>query len=302
MTNLKKRKNMKLLSRAIIASTITASSLFAHSLWINSFESFTHKPGHITVGIGWGHTIPIDDIMNSPNATVIVEEFKITDPNGKVTKLKIPPSVAQEPAIKASAFDVFEADIGLQKVALKKDSPKGVYLISAKSKPTVYTSYLDTKDRMRLKLTTMDKIDDIKKVLMSVKYEAFAKSYLTIGEWSDQKATNKGLEIIPKTDLSNVKVGDLVEFEVLFHGKPLNVSAQSMEFITAHSNTFGQNDKFALFSYIIEGKAQIRVQSRGQWIVSTNHKKDVTKDGELKELYKKVNSSLHGASLTFNVK
>jgi len=286
----------------IAIGTIGVSSLSAHSLWINAFESFSHAPGHTTVGLGWGHSLPIDDILNSANGKVIVENFEIISPNGKVTKLKIPSSEEEKAQEENDNFDVYNADVALQKVALKKDSQKGVYKIKAKSKSTFYTQYIDSKDRTRLKLTTMDKIKDIKKVLMSVKYEAFATSYLTLGKWEEQQATNKGLEIIPKSDLSNVKVGDLVEFEVLFYGKPLNVSAKSMDYITAMSNTFGQNDGFSLMSYIKEGKAQFRVQSAGQWMVSCNHKDTVSKDGNLKNLSGKVNYVFNGSSLTFNVK
>lgn len=294
---------MQIFKNITLATVLGLSSLSAHSLWINSFESFTHKPGHTTVGLGWGHTTPVDDILNSPNGKVIVEEFSITSPKGKTTKLDIPSSEVKEPTKKESAFDVYSADIGLQKLALKKDSPKGVYTMKAKSKPTFYTQYIDTKGNSRLKLTTMDQIKDIQKVLMSVKYEAFATSYLTLGDkWEAQKAINKGLEIIPKTDLSNIRVGDLVEFEVLFYGKPLTVSAASMDYIAASSNTFGQKDGYALMSYIKEGKAQIRVQSAGQWIVSCNHRDTVTKDGALKDLSGKVNYVFNGASLTFNVK
>lgn len=297
---------MKLLNKIALTTAVTSivgvNSLSAHSFWINSFESFTHAPGHTTVGLGWGHAIPVDDILNSPNGKVIVQDFTITSPKGKVTELRVPSSKVKDPSKKANAFDVYEADLGFQKIALKKNSPKGVYKITATSQPTIYTKYIDNKDRERLKLTTMDKIKDIKKILMSVKYQAFAKSYLTIGKWSKQKATNKGLEIIPKTDLSNVKVGDLVKFEVLFHGQPLSVSAKSMEFITAMSNTFGQNDNFSLFSYIQNGKAQFRVQTAGQWIVTCNHKDAVTKNGPLKHLVGKVNAVFNGASITFNVK
>jgi len=297
---------MKLLKKvAINAATVGVlgvSSVSAHSLWVNSFESFAHAPGHTTVGLGWGHSIPVDDIMNSPNGKVVIEKFTITSPDGKVSKLQLPTSEVKDPIDKTSNFDVYSADIGLQKIALKKESKKGVYKIEAASKPTVYTQYLDSKDRPRLKLKTMDKIKDVKKVLMSVKYQAFATSYLTLDKWSAPKATGNGLEIIPKSDLSNVKVGDLVEFEVLFYGKPLNVSAKSKEFITAASNSFGQNDGFSLFSYIKKGKAQFRVQSAGQWIVSCSHKEDVKKDGKLKDLVGKVNQVYHGGSLTFNVK
>lgn len=36
------------------------------------------------------------------------------------------------------------------------------------------------------------------------------------------------------------------EFEVLFFGKPLNMSTNSIEFVTAFSNTFGQGKGFTV--------------------------------------------------------
>ena len=110
------------------------------------------------------------------------------------------------------------------------------------------------------------------------------------------------MEIIPRTDLSKVKVGDLVEVDVLFYGKPVTSNAKSVNYITAHSSGFGQGDKFSLFSYLMNGKAQFRVQSSGQWMISVNTKDDVTEDGPLKDLHGKADQVYHGASLTFNVK
>jgi uncharacterized GH25 family protein len=75
-----------------------------------------------------------------------------------------------------------------------------------------------------------------------------------------------------------------------------------MEYITAQSSSFGQSDGFSLLSYLMKGKAQFRVQSSGQWMITVNHKDDVTADGSLKDLYGKVDQVYHGASLTFNVK
>ncbi len=293
---------MKISNKIAFATIVIATSLSAHSLWVNSFASFIHKPGHTTVSLGWGHSLPIDDILNSPNGKVIVEKFSMITPSGKQTDLIIPESKTIKPVQVNEDFDLFDAQIGLQKIALKEKSEKGVYTIQAQSKPTFYTKYIDTKDRERLKLKSKDKLKDIKKVLMSVKYQAFAKSYLTLGKWTEQKPLGHGLEIIPKSDLSNLKVGDLVEFEVRFYGKLLNANAKSMDYITAYSSAFGQSQDFSLFSYLIQGKAQFVVQSSGQWIVNCYHKEDVTKDGNLKELYGKVNQAYHGASLTFNVK
>lgn len=53
-------------SKIIVAVIVVASHVCAHSLWVNSFESFSHQPGHTTLSLGWGHTLPIDDGINSP--------------------------------------------------------------------------------------------------------------------------------------------------------------------------------------------------------------------------------------------
>ena len=279
-----------------------SSSVQAHSVWINSFESHAHKPPHTMVSLGWGHALPMDDILTSPNGRIAIERFELLDPDLKKTDLLKPEFKLSKPDLSTDNFDLFAADLAAQKVALKKDSARGVYQFSAVSKPTFYTQYIDKKGKTRLQLKPKSEVKDIKKVLMAVKYQAFAKSYLTVGAWSNPKPLGHGLEIIPRTDLSNLHVGDLVEVDVLFYGNPLDANPKSVEYITAHSSSFGQSDGFALFSYIIKGKAQFRIQSSGQWVISINHKDDVTEDGPLKDLYGKTEQVYHGASLTFNVK
>jgi len=294
---------MKLIKNIILAITLSLSGLSAHTLWVNSFEAFAHKPGHITVSLGWGHTMPIDDILNSPFGKAVIQDFSITDPKGEQTALKIPSSQSAKVIKETKNFDLFKGDIGLQKLALKKDSLEGVYKIDAKSKPTYYTMYLDNKDRQRLKLKPKDEVKNVKTIVASLKYEAFATSYLSLGDkWENPKATNQGLEILPRTDLSNVKVGDLVEFEVLFYGKPLSNSPKADAYILASSASFGQSDNFSLHSYISNGKAQFRVQSAGQWKVQCKTKGRVTKDGKHKDLYGKANTLVNASTLTFNVK
>jgi len=293
---------MQILKKIILATVLSLSSLSAHHLWINSFESFHHKPGHTTVGLGWGHSMPIDDRLNSPNGAMILEEFSISSPSKEKIQLSLPKRALFEPTKTSKDLEVYDAKIALQKIALKKDSTKGTYLIHAKSTPAFHTRYIDTKDRTRFKPKSKDQLKDIKEILFSVKFQTFASSYLTLGEWQEQKAIGKGLEIIPKSDLSNLKVGDLVKFEVFFNGKPLSISTKQAEYISAVSKSFGENERFALMSPIYKGEAQIRVQSKGQWRVSCEHKEKITKDGALKDLYGKANSIINGSSLTFNVK
>ena len=279
---------------ALIFSTTLAH---AHSLWINAFESHGHGGHNAMVCLGWGHALPMDDILNSINGRIAVERFELFDPSLKKTDLLKPEFKLAEPKLSNENIDLFVADLAAQKIAFKKSSAPGVYQLGAVSRATFYTQYVDKKGKKRLKMKPKDEIKDIQTVLMAIKYQAFAKSYLTVGAWSAPKPLGHGLEIIPRTDLSNLHAGDLVEVDVLFNGKP----PKGVEHITAHSGGFGQNDGFALFSKVKKGKAQFRVQSAGQWMINVSLKDDVTPDGPLKDLYGKANVASQAASLTFNV-
>ncbi|WP_024335986.1 DUF4198 domain-containing protein [Desulfotignum balticum] len=279
-----------------------ATSAQAHSLWINVFESHAHQPPHALVSLGWGHVLPMDDILNSPGGRIGLEQFELIDPALAKTGLIRPEPDSGEPVQTSGGFDLFAGDMALQKVALKKGAANGVYQFSAASVPSFFTQYIDQAGKPRMQMKPRNEISGIKEVLVSVKYQAFAKSFLTVGGWQDPEPLGHDLEIIPRTDLSSLRAGDLVEVTVLFHGKPLTATAKSIEYITAHSSSFGQSEGFSLFSYIIDGNAQFRVQSSGQWMISVSHKDDVTPDGPLKDLIGKADQVYQGASLTFTVK
>lgn len=293
------KKTIGLLLTALLA---TASLAQAHSLWINAFQSHGHQPPYAMVSLGWGHALPMDDILVSSTGRIGIERFELIDPEMKGTQLLKPSSKLSEPELSTANIDLYTADMAGQKVALKKDGIKGVYQFGAVSKANFYTKYIDSKGRQRMKLKPMDEVKDVQKVLMAIKYQAFAKSFMTVGEWAQPAALGHGLEIIPRTDLSNLRAGDLVEVEVLFYGKPLHATAKSADYIRASSSSFGQSDGFGLISYIKNGRAQFRVQSAGQWMINVSHKEDVTVDGPLKDLHGKAEQVYHGASLTFNVR
>jgi len=292
---------MKLIKNITLAAVLGLSSLSAHTFWVTSTGSFEHAPGHALVGLGWGHVLPFDDRLNS--GRVHVDEFSITSPDNEKTLLKVPTDEGIEATNETKDFEVFDANVGLQKIGLKKDSTKGTYLIHAKQKPTFYTHFIDTKDRKRIKLTTKDKIKNIKKVLFSVKWEGYGSSYLTLGKWSEQKAKNKGFEIVPKSDLSNLKAGDMVEFEVLFYGKPYDKVAKKGEAkLTLFSNPISQGEGLSLTAPVYKGIAKFAVPSKGQWMIMAILDQKVKKEGELKDLHGKVNSVMFSSTLTFHVK
>ena len=289
---------MKLL-KATFGLFVLSASVFAHSLWVNSFESTAHKPGHAIVSLGWGHELPLGDMLNSPGASVAVSDFYILDPKGKKIALYKPENAAPSSHFKNESLEIYKADFATQKVALSDKPAKGVYTVAATSQKAYYTIYLDKNSKQHFKPKAKDELPDIATLITSTEYQAFAKSYFSVDKWDEQKPIGHALEIIPLTDLSNVKAGDLVKFKVLFNGKPLNVSFKSIEYLTATSNSFGQEDGYQLFSYILNGVAQFRLPSKGQWLLNIYHTEQL--DPSAKD-YKKFNTQMTSATLTFNVK
>ncbi len=281
---------------------LSVSVARAHSVWINAFLAEAHQPPHVMLSLGWGHMLPMDDVLNSASNRMEIDSFALFDPALQKTSLVKPSPAPVEAAVTTKDFTVSAADLAVQKVAFNKDSAPGVYQFGLTSKPRFYTQYIDTRGRQRMQLKPRDEISDIDTILRSVRFTAFAKSCVTIGEWQDPKPLGQGLEIIPRTDLSNLHSGDLVEVDVLFYGKPLTTTAKNLDFITAYSDSFGQSEGFKLFSYLVDGRARFRVQSAGQWIVTVHHKGDVTAAGPLKELMGKAEQVYHNATLTFTVK
>lgn len=294
---------MNTIQKTLLGLLFSTSSLFAHALWINSFESSLGHGGRYTmVSVGWGHELPMGDKLNSTNGKIAINDFNFYEPDLKKHKLYKPVFKPQKATLENKGFDIFKADLATQKIALKEEAKKGVYQFEVKTKPTYYTMYLDSKNRQRLKLKPIDKLKDVKKVIASFKYQGYAKSYLTVDKWKEPKALGHDLEIIPLTDLSNVKVGDLVEFKVAFKGKPVSNGPKGIRYATFWSSTFGQDDGVRLYAYIKNGKTSFRVPSNGQWIVNTHTEQNVTKDNEVKELYGKTKALMNAASITFKVK
>lgn len=292
----------KLKSILLTSLMLIATSAHAHYFWINSFESSSHNGRDLMVSMGWGHGMPMGDMFNSVNGRISVRDFDLISPSGDKSALSKPPFKPVDPDKTTDDAEIFSVDMGVNKIVLKKGAQEGAYQVAAASEPTYYTQYKDKKGNMRLKMKAMDEIDGIAKVLLAIKYQAFAKSYITNGKWEKPKALGHGLEIVPRTDLSDVKVGDLVEVDVFFYGKPLSNSPQSREFITAFSSNLGQADGFSLHSRLKKGKAQFRALAAGQWMINVMHVDKVTEDGDLKDMVGKARQVAHAATLTFNVK
>lgn len=263
-----KKNILKLLTITILHLNI----LNAHSLWINSFESFSHKPGHTIVSLGWGHKTPIDDALTKK---IKLDSFNIINDDGKKIKLNLP-KIEKSKIYKDKSLEITNADLAMQKVSFNDFSKAGTYTLELFTKAGYFTRYIDKNGKKRLKLKPKNELKDVKKVLFSMKHQAFAKSYFTLKKWSKPKPLGHKLEIIPLSDLSKVKVGDIVEVEVLLENKKINTSPAKSEFLIATSASRNENNP--LFSYIKNGKAKIKISHSGQWLftVKNQEQKDLT--------------------------
>jgi uncharacterized GH25 family protein len=274
-------------------------SASAHTLWINLYESHDHLPAHAVSSIGWGHALPMDDTLNSLH----LQAYELVDPDMNVTALPMPEKITAKPMETKSGVRVDKGDVGVRKMVLPEEAAKGTYQVCVVSADNYYSKYINTKGRPKWALKPMDQVENAKKLISGMRYKAYAKSFFTVGEWKKPKPMGYDLEILPETDLGNVRVGDKVEFRVLFMGKPLSTSPEkSIEYITATSNTFGGPDKFTLAAILFNGKGSFRMPTAGQWLINVYARQEVGPDSPLKDYVGKCTTALYSSSLSFNVK
>ncbi len=283
----------------VLLFLVPGSFAFGHTFWVNTFDSQAHQPRHVLVTLGYGHSFPLDDLLKD----LTLESFTLYDPELKATALPLPVARQAETIKLDNHLQIVSGDLAARKIILGKDSPNGLYQVSAESKDNYWTCYIDEKGRQRWAAKPMNEVTGAKKILRGMRYHPFAVSYFTVGKWQTPKSLGQELEIIPMTDLSTVHAGDLVKFKVLFMGKELNTDPSlSLEYITAKSDAFGAAEKFSLASLLFNGEGQFRLPAAGNWLINVYTRQDVTRDNALKHLAGKCTTVLYSSSLTFTVK
>jgi uncharacterized GH25 family protein len=295
-----KKKSLSVI--VVLTSIIFSTQAMAHTLWINLYESFAHPPGHAMVSLGWGHTVPMDDLLNSKTAPLQLATFDLIDPDLNRTTLPMPVLEMEDAIETRGGMTAQCGDMGIRKLGLTDKTKPGTHQVVATSKDNYFTMYLDKKGKQKMVTKPLDQVKGVEKILTSIKYKSFAKAFLAVKKWTDPKALGFDLEIMPMTDLSNIHVGDVVPFQVSFMGKPFSSGPDGIEYITATSNSFGGPDGFFLSAYIMNGKAQFRIPAAGQWVANVYVKQDVTPESYLKNLVGKCTTVYYAGTISFNVK
>ena len=286
----------------LVVALFTGGNVYAHNFWINLTESMTHPPGHVTTQLGFGHSLPVDDLLVGDHGAILIGKYHLVSPDGAAFDLGGIDATPRPPTQSPSKMSVYQGDLGLRKIAIAQDSMAGGYFVTAESVPMFMTRYVDAKGRMKMAPKAIDEIKDAKEVVESFRFKSYSKAFFSVGEWTAPKAAGHALEITPLSDMSNIRVGDLVRFKVEFNGKPVNASAKYIATMTCFSNTFGGPDGFHLSAFVIEGEAQFRMPTSGQWVANVLYQEKVENNPSMKAFQGKCTDVFTSSSVGVTVK
>lgn len=287
----------------------------ARKMWINVYDSFAfhkkgsleHPPKHFNVSLGMGHVLPVDDFLENMDESIPLETYDLIDPNLKKIALPMPVKMEQSIIRTNTGMTIECGDIAARKISLSDETEPGTYQVAATSKASFFTMYVDEKGEQNWTFKPLNEMNGVGNILFSSKVQYCAKAFLKVGNWTKPKPIGYVLELTPLTDLSDVHIGDPVSFEAIFMGKPFTCTTDTVEYMYAKSNTFGGEaggdiEGFFLAAYIVNGRAQFRMPTAGQWLITVFAFKDVTLENDLKELADQCSKVYFTSTVTFNVR
>lgn len=268
------------ISKLLLIGAITTSSILAHGLWLNTFESINEKGGHVIVGFGTGHSLTIHDAISRDPS---LKSFDLITPKNEKIALELPLSKIKD-IYDDKVIKVSPSNLAMQKITFNKDSLSGTYSAAFSTKALLLTKYIDQKGNQRFKRAAASKVKDAKEIISSMKKITYGKSYFVFKKFTKVESIGHDLELIPKSDISKLYIGDTIEFEVLYKGKALEKG-----YVTA-KNSLSKSDN-SLFSSIRKGKVKFILTNVGQWSF------DISKEVQEKDI-----TLSYTATATLNIK
>lgn len=209
----------------------------AHFPWINVDNYSPDTGDSVLMTIGWGHHYPLGGFLKKDD----LESMSIVDPDGRK-----------------------EAVTSLSNLEFRPESnfsKPGAYLIVAKRKTGFYTKTTQGGKRQSK--------EGLRNVIKCSRSQMCMKAIVNVGDGLGKLDLKVGhpLEIIPLTNPAELKAGDYLEVQVLWHGKPYNdrIFATYMGFST-------EKDVFAYTSKTDrQGMGRIRILQPGIWLIKAEH-------------------------------
>jgi uncharacterized GH25 family protein len=251
-----------------LAATMAVTSVpaVAHTLWINVVPQ---GEKHVVASIGYGDAMPGSEILTPDWGAMTLDSYDVVSPAGERSSLGVPKLVTQEKRQLSSGIAVQpDGDIGVRKLIFGAQTSKGTYQLAGQTPLVRLVTYRDKQGKEHTSDQPSSQLRDVAQVLKTELEVNFMKAAFTVGGWTEPQALGQALEIVPLTDLSEARAGDLFRFKVLLNGKALIPHGHDGQ-ITAHSASFG--NRWGLQSTLEYGEGEVRIPQGGLWRVDVTY-------------------------------
>jgi len=215
----------------IAAFSLTVSQAHAHYPWLMMNNHAPELKSQAKAYIGWGHRFPMDGFLAKDRLVVI----SMTTPSGNNVAL--------------------ETEEGVLEYATPELTQSGSYIVTASQGKGYYTKLRKGGERAPK--------TGLKNVVRCAYSDNSMKTIFDVRQAGKvDKVFNHSLEIIPLSNPSTLREGDMLKVRVLHRGKPYD----GMVFATyegfsadgAYAYSVGTDD---------DGIASIRLLDRGRWLI-----------------------------------
>lgn len=268
-------KGFRLSLLVLVAVLLTVQAVSAHSIYVQSGRFKVSEGRSTPMFFGFGHHFPVDDAVRSKKLNYI----KVYHPDGKVTDV----GIKDEKSLHSYNLTYEKA---------------GTHAITAETNPGYFAMYIDKKGRKRHSLKPMNTfINNAEKVLTSLRSSQWAKTYVVAEEPTVPFPANIGLpmEIVPLRDVTGLKIGDTVDFQIYNEGKPY--TGKGTWDATYNGFSTEAEDMYIPRTVVEGGKFSLKISNSDRWFIRYFTKVDAK--GSEKELFKQNKRT---ATLVFQVR
>lgn len=292
--------NRNILAVGAVITALQVLPAQAHTLWINVVPEYEK---HVIATIGYGDLMPGSEILTPDWGPMTLENYDLVSPDGTRESLGVPKLVTQAKKTLSSGVQLQpDGDNGVRKLILGSSSKKGTYQLTSQTPLVRLTHYVDKQGKKQTSEQPPEKLKDVAEITGTTLEINFMKAAFTVGGWTDVSPLGHPLEIVPLTDLSEARVGDIVRFKVLLNGKAWNPT-EGEAFFTGHNMSFG--DRWGIYAALKYGEGEFRIPTAGLWRISAESNGQNTDVDAYKSVPTPKGKTLPlkvESSFTFNVK
>ena len=246
------KHKLALLAALLVGLSIGAEYASAHSLYIQSSRHKVDQGKSTPLFFCYGHHFPVDDGLRRNKLRTV----KVHDPSGQVAEIPL------------------RNETCLHSYMVEYDLP-GTYVLTGETNPGYYTQWIDQKGRRRHTIKPMSELkDQASEIITSLYSRQYAKTYVFCSEPSAEFPAHIGLdfELVPQSDISRLKPGDVLELKIYKKGKPFNGKGEWDATFSGFSTE--AEDLFYPKSEIEGGIIRVSLTHPGRWFIRFSAKAD----------------------------